>query len=229
MPAKSIPPGTVFGKLTVLGVAPARQEPSGKFPSRSFCICSCGKETNVTNAHLKSGHTKSCGCFEQESRLTHSTIHGHSRNGKDSKTLKTFNHMHSRCYNPNDNKFERYGGRGIKVCERWHQFPNFLDDLGESPIGKSIDRINNDGNYSCGKCRECLLNGWPMNCKYSTPKEQCRNQSTNRILTVRGVTGPLAELAEKFQKDPDAVWNRLKLGWSTEDAFFAPRRVNQYG
>jgi len=91
--------------------------------------------------------------------------HGHSlRNGKESPTYQSWRHMKYRCLNPNCSDYKNYGGRGIKVCERWMDFTNFLADMGEKPEGLTLDRINNDGNYE------------PGNCRWATWKEQRQNQ-----------------------------------------------------
>ena len=81
------------------------------------------------------------------------------------KTYKRWIAMKQRCYNPNHNAYNNYGGRGIKICERWlNSFSNFFADMGERPNGMTLDRINNDGDYT------------PRNCRYATPKEQIKNQ-----------------------------------------------------
>jgi len=79
--------------------------------------------------------------------------HGHSYNRKRTPTYTTWQLMRNRCTNPKCNRFKRYGGRGIKVCAQWKKFENFLADMGERPNNKTIDRINNNGDYEPGNCR----------------------------------------------------------------------------
>ncbi len=84
--------------------------------------------------------------------------------------------MKQRCLNPNHESWPNYGGRGVRVCERLRDFPGFLGVLGERPAGKTLDRIDPGGHYSCGDCGECAQSGWPANVKWSTPSEQRENQ-----------------------------------------------------
>lgn len=126
--------------------------------------------------------------------------------------------MISRCTSTGSESWKHYGGRGIKVCERWlHSFPNFREDMGQRPSPKhSIDRINNDGNYSCGKCDECLRNGWPMNCRWATVGEQSRNKRTNRMLTFQGRTMSAVEWSEEAGMLYETMMGRLRKGWPME-------------
>lgn len=98
---------------------------------------------------------------EASRRATH---HGHNRHGQPTRTYRSWSGMRTRCFCKNNRVYARYGGRGITVCERWKKFENFLEDMGVCPPGRSIDRINNDGNYE------------PGNCRWATPTQQSRNR-----------------------------------------------------
>ena len=121
--------------------------------------------------------------------------------------------MKVRCLNPNNKKYYRYGGRGITVCDRWmNNFSAFVEDMGERPKGHSLDRIDNDGNYT------------PENCRWATHKQQCRNRSTNHLLVFNGKTQTLVEWAEELGISIKLIKNRQNLGWSTEKIFTTPLR-----
>lgn len=109
------------------------------------------------------------------------------------------------------------------MCEGFRNFENFLKTMGERPPGKTVDRIKNEGNYSCGKCAECIENGWPENCHWATQKEQNRNTRRNVVTTVAGVTGCLSALAEHFGIPTYIIYARINdLGWSHDKAFLTP-------
>jgi len=121
--------------------------------------------------------------------------------------------MKSRCLSPKDQRYPRYGGRGISVCDRWLEFENFLTDMGERPRGRSLDRIDNDGNYE------------PGNCRWATQLEQQSNRRSNRLLTFRGETLCMTEWARRIGISAQALFTRLKRGWPVDVALVAPRSV----
>ena len=115
--------------------------------------------------------------------------------------------MLARCYNPNNESYHNYGGRGITVCDRWkNSFKNFYEDMGDALKGHSLDRIDNDGNYELS------------NCKWSTYTEQMNNKQTNRLLTYNGITLTMAEWSRKLNIDQDVIYMRLKRGMTVERA-----------
>jgi hypothetical protein len=148
--------GERFGKLIVV----ARSGRSSK-PVRWRCRCDCGEPLVVIGASLKSGRTKSCGCFKAD-RITH----GASRRNSTSPEYQCWTNIKQRCLNPNNDRYEDWGGRGIRICERWaNSFENFFADVGPRPSpAHSLDRKNNDGRYE------------PGNCRWATKSEQQLNQ-----------------------------------------------------
>jgi len=109
------------------------------------------------------------------------------------------------------------------MCEGLDTFQNLIDLIGECPPKLEIDRIENEGSYTCGKCPECLKNGWPMNVRWATKKQQQRNKRSNRIITVRGFTGCVAEVCEHFGVSHNRTRLRLHYGWPEDLAIFAPQ------
>ena len=124
--------------------------------------------------------------------------------------------MRKRCTNPNTRAYKYYGGRGIKVCERWmDSFESFFADMGKRPSPThSIDRIDNDKDYS------------PDNCRWATKTEQSRNQRRNHLLTLGGETLTLAEWAERHQQKYSVVLFRLAHGWDAWKALTTPKKTS---
>jgi hypothetical protein len=123
---------------------------------------------------------------------------------------KSWHGMKSRCQNPNHSSYYKYGGRGIKVCDKWETFPPFLEDMGKRPKGYSLDRIDNDGDYT------------PENCKWSTPKEQARNGRHNRFYTIDGITKSRPEWCEIYGMNVSTFRHRVRIGWDVKDALMTP-------
>lgn len=131
-----------------------------------LCRCRCGVKRIVQGKKLRSGHTQSCGCLKKRGN---NLVHGESRKGHETREYKTWKSMRDRCQNSSRADFKYYGARGIKICKRWLQYENFLADMGRRPAkGYSIERINNEGNYT------------PSNCKWATHVEQMNNTSRTR-------------------------------------------------
>lgn len=192
-----------FGKLTVV----RRVTNTKDNKARWLCLCDCGSKKNIIGCDLRNGHTKSCGCLHIMISKQQSITHGHSQNGKPSKTYMLWTSIKQRCTNPNFKQYKDYGGRGIAVCERWeNSFESFLEDMGEVPVKNQIDRIDNNGDY----CK--------TNCRWTTPKQNSRNRRDNRLITHNEETQCLAAWEEKTGISCATIRWRLNHDWLTEKA-----------
>lgn len=125
--------------------------------------------------------------------------------------------MISRCTNPKNKRYHRYGGRGITVCAGWQKFSGFVESMGVPTEGMTIERKNNDLGYWCGKCVECEILDREFNCKWATRKEQARNKVSNVIVDFRGNRVPLATLAEDAGVALDVAYERYRRGYPIDD------------
>lgn len=118
----------------------------------------------------------------------------------------------ARCYDEKDSSYHNYGGRGIKVSRRWHDFSAFVEDMGDRPQGTTLDRIDNNKDYSLA------------NCKWSSKKEQSRNTRRNVIIRYNGRVATLTEFAESYGLPPKTLWARLNRGMDLHEALNRPLR-----
>ncbi len=166
------------------------------------CVCDCGKECDVHSHALVSGHTKSCGCYM---RLHPSSVtHGLSK----TREHYLWKGLRQRCLNPKAGNYYRYGGRGIKVCQEWDDFTNFYKWCQESGYkhGLTLDRIDNDGDYS------------PSNCRWVDKTVQANNKSNNKKVQYKGKIVSLMELERITGIDHRTIGYRLTRGWTVEQA-----------
>ncbi len=182
--------GLRFGRLVVLSF----NHRQGKY-YYWLCKCDCGTEKLVAGGCLRGGNSKSCGCLQRETRVFANTTHGMSH----TKEHDTWCDIKKRCGNPNNSHYESYGGRGIKVCDRWREsFENFYADMGSCPKGFSIERVNVNGNYE------------PSNCKWISMKDQMKNLQKSRYLEYNGKRMIMADWARDFGIRPNDIAYRLK-------------------
>jgi hypothetical protein len=207
--------GQRFGLLEVVGYAGfVMAEYKNRVHKENYwyCLCDCGSLTKKRQACLRSGDTRSCGCWGDRSR--EDWIVNLPRGDKYNTELGIkWRTMKGRCFNPKAMGYHNYGGRGIKICDEWMIFANFYEWSIASGYaeGLTIERIDNDGDYC------------PENCKWVTRQEQANNRRTNRPLTLNGVTKNLGQWAIGLGISKGALKQRIdKYHWSIEDALTIP-------
>jgi hypothetical protein len=192
-----------FGKLQVVAY-------SGRSGKKSIwlCKCDCGNwSTSVPTWTLVSKTTTSCGCGSKEPlklRVTH--------NKSKTRAYNIWSGMLQRCNNPKASKYENYGGRGIKVCDRWYKFENFHLDMGNPLETQTLDRIDSDKDYS------------PDNCRWATYAEQNRNTKHNNNITIDGRTQCLTDWCKEYGIKITTVLGRIDRNWNIKDALETPVR-----
>ena len=192
--------GQKFGRWRVL----ERAGSTKKWNSLWRCQCDCGEIKTVVGYSLKDGGSQSCGCLSREKAKVLNRTHGRY----DTETYKSWIHMRRRCNNRNSTQFKYYGGRGIKICDRWNHYEHFLADMGEKPEGLTIERTDNNGDYC------------PKNCRWATREDQMMNRRNTLFITYRDKTKTLKEWSEDLKIKYSILWKRLYAhGMPIEKAF----------
>lgn len=200
--------GNVYGRLTVIhrGVSVIT---SGKPQTMWVCVCICGKETTVIGSSLRLGFTQSCGCFSSDKAKQTHTTHGCSPRVGASQTYHIWESMRSRCLCPTDKRYSAYGGSGILVCERWADFSNFLEDMGEKPEGMTLDRIDGTLGYT------------KENCRWATTMEQVCNRSVSIWVVRDGVRKVLKHWCLELNVSYSRALREIKKGLTPEDTLIS--------
>ena len=189
--------GETYERLLVIERAP--NAGPNDTNARWFCRCDCGRSVIAYGQDLARGKVKSCGCYSAsrvfKHGMSHTQIHG------------VWRQMRERCSNPKHRSYKNYGGRRIKVCPEWDDFAVFYRDMGERPLGGTVERIDNNGPYS------------KENCRWATYKDQLNNRRTNRMLTVFGRTQTFSQWADECGIPWTTLRSRIeRYGWPLEQA-----------
>ena len=205
--------GQRFGRLVAIEHAGRVVSKNGFRTTLWKCKCDCGKEAIVRYPLLVSGNTRSCGCWEAENKRV---LHDLSRRTITKSVSKNFKgiikahplcsiwkSMLMRCNNPHVKNYNNYGGRGIKVCDRWSGdlgFENFVNDMGERPGGTTLDRIDVNGNYE------------PSNCRWATIEQQMNNRTDNSRIILNGESITCSQLCKRYGFYYTYVAHQLQQG-----------------
>lgn len=198
--------GKRFAMLTVLAEAGVYGSAQHK---TYICLCDCGTKKVIVGASIRAGRTQSCGCLAKKTQFNSESAktHGLSR----SRIYKIWLGMKQRCSDKSTGKSRRlYYDKGIRICDRWKDFGNFVTDMGIPMKSMTIDRIDGNGNYE------------PENCRWATKKEQANNTAANHQLSYDGKKMNITQWSEQIGiKQNTIVW-RLMRGWSVEKALTKP-------
>lgn len=200
--------GQKFGYLTVVNQEPS--DPKRK-ERRWRCLCDCGNYTVVPSYRLRHGGVTSCGCHQRDRNFC-------SKKAKNNPRLyRVYQSIKTRCYNPKNQNYYLYGGRGIKLCNEWLVFDNFCDWAlasgydKDAEFGKcTIDRIDPDKDYS------------PSNCRWVSMCEQNNNRRNNRKITYNGTTKTATEWSREIGIESCLIRERINNGWTVEEALSIP-------
>lgn len=199
--------GEHFGRWTVIEYAGRGNHGEVQYK----CRCDCGTERIIRRTSLTSGNSRSCGCLSRDTAKERGITHGDSK----IRLYRIWAGIIQRCCNDRERyEWEKYGGRGINVCAEWHKYEAFRDwALSNGYSDKlTIDRIDVNGDYC------------PNNCRWATIYEQNNNKRTSKYISFNGKTGTVREFADEYGLAYSCLYERLKLGWSIEDALLTPSR-----
>ena len=192
--------GMRFGRLVALSTTTI----DGR--NHWVCQCDCGNTKTVAAPSLKRGLSNSCGCLRKEITSARKQTHGQS----ETPTYKIWRAMRDRCLRKNNPHYKDYGARGITICERWDNYANFLEDMGERPAGLSIERRDNEKSYS------------KENCYWATSLEQNNNRRDNIWLEFNGKKQTINQWGRELGFKLNCLTSRISAGWSIEDALTIP-------
>lgn len=197
--------GQRFGRLIVVSIV---SRATRKSPETIWlCRCDCGIEKSVRRGNLRNGSTQSCGCYRNIQG-------GHSNKHP---LWKRWSQMIDRCKNPESKDFHNYGGRGIAVCNRWHSFPFFLEDMEADYFdGATLERENNNGNYE------------PNNVRWATPREQTWNQRKTVFIDTPWGRLSRGEAAARANVPIGRFISRHRNGWDVERLFDPANREKMH-
>lgn len=204
--------GKKFGKLLVIKRDKNYIAPCGSIIAQWLCKCDCGNKTVVSTRKLKSGNTKSCGCYHKEKLKKMLTKHGFRHN----KLYFIWLAIKSRCYNPKNIGYKNYGGRGIKVCDEWLDKENGSTNFIKWALkngyknGLTIDRIDVNGDY------------YPENCRWTSMVEQSNNRRNNHFITIENETKTLTQWLKKYKISRTQFYWRKKHGMNEIEALIIP-------
>jgi hypothetical protein len=215
--------GDVFNNLTAIEILKTNDTRHTHW----LCHCKCGRTKSFRMDVLRNGSAIDCGCGLHERLSLACTEHGYTRNGKKNgnSTYVSWKCMKQRCDDPNKRNYRHYGGAGVKVCDRWRDFSKFVEDMGERPEGKTIDRIDPYGDYEPNNCRWADWHTQNTNKRINEETERLRHYRKRKFLTVNRVTKSYAEWAELLGITKGSFGRRLANGWTPERAVTEPRGV----
>lgn len=205
--------GQKFFRLTAL-----RHEVRRDYYNRTttywLCECDCFSRKWIATSHLMSGKIRSCGCLAKELVSTRNRTHGMAA-GEHSSIYRLWRGMIQRCSDQNSVGYENYGGRGITVCDRWRKFEYFYADMGDPPLGMTLDRIDNNKGYS------------KENCRWATKQEQANNRRNTFYISIDGLNKPLSIWCVEYNVSDqiEVIRRRIKgLKWDPVVALTTPVR-----